>query len=168
MRSEQRLLELHDTEQHGADCQNDGCRSNSDCCGGICQGPNSPPLCGVCQMMMSNCSSNSDCMSGQVCQSSAPPPCDCVAGGVLQTCEAACTSTSCGSGMQCATDGTCVPVPCGHGYQCPALTDCRPDAGGDPHGCTLRPCTTDSDCSEGVCVEGDCSASPGMCELAVP
>jgi hypothetical protein len=131
------------------------------------------------------CTEDSGCPAGQICRIA---QCE-----RFNSCEAACTPQSCGSGADCVnghcvrkrcdqpggaceTDWTCRPGPdtaaaygcapnsCREGYRCPMPFDCNPGAkGADLHGCAVRPCQLSTDCLCGSCVEGICEVAPGVC-----
>jgi hypothetical protein len=63
-----------------------------------------------------------------------------------------------------ATTG-CAFTPCDAGWSCDAQ-DCAMDkigSGADQHGCIDRPCTENTDCGCGYCVNGACEPTLGLC-----
>ena len=142
-------------------CQCD-CGAESDCtrqspayaC--VPPGEPAPPCCGTGPM----CSTSQDCGT---LGDGTPMLCT---GGLCASCIPPCVDDAwCGDGYRCGTDGLCARARCDtDGFACPAHSTCdgqNPES--DSHGCLHDPCTTDSDCSQGACVNGRCWDAAGSC-----
>ncbi len=121
--------------------------------------------CGICITPVRMCETSSDCVQGFVCFEYSES-CPCTPGGLASMCQQACTPSTCDAGTRCSrTSGLCEPIPCSDGYTCPMSQRC---GGGtsepDEHGCETLPCTDDTDCACGACVNGKCAPGPGHCE----
>jgi hypothetical protein len=129
------------------------------------------------------CVVDSDCGdAGVVCQTIAcgghvcAPACDpATCSGVNACVDGICTpkrcdepgAAPCTAGFECdPTDPTastvgCAAVHCSSAADCEAGYDCNSTAPGD--GCVHRPCTVDTDCGCGYCVNAFCEATLGFC-----
>jgi hypothetical protein len=150
----------------GTPLDSTSCRSAADCSSfEECLAQGDAQGCGICTTPDRVCETSSDCMSGFVCLEYAPP-CPCPPGALASHCQPACTSVACDAGTRCNdTTGLCEPIPCSDGYACPVSERCGGEASApDEHGCEKVPCTDDTNCACGACVNGTCAPGPGQCE----
>jgi hypothetical protein len=135
-----------------------GCRSTADCQvpQDLCHEPAAGPYRGGGGDAFSckhECDSDQQCAlsrAGYICLAN-PVGSDC------RTCEPSCAQLACDTGQSCQPDGRCVTTTCRVASDCPANFDCS--AAG---ACVRRRCSADGDC-QGVCVNGACHPTPGMC-----
>ena len=134
------------------------CSSNADCLGNtFCASPESPPSCGACNNTPSTCTTDAQC-APQICE---PRPCACAA---EHACVPGCSeSNPCHTGLACnATTRRCEVVACTTDAQCASTFSCKSLV------CVRRPCTDDTQCGVGACVNGQCFDDRGQCQTPVP
>lgn len=169
------------------------CRTNQDCtvaggAGGFpisylgCYMTAPPRGCGNPTFQPQQCTTDANCGDGGVCQTTA-------CGGHL--CAAACSPATC-NGTNACVNGVCTPkrcdepdaAPCATGFvcnptdptastlgcvpvHCTSAADCDPgydcSSSAPGKGCVHRPCTVDTECACGYCVNGYCEATLGFC-----
>ena len=120
-------------------------------------------MCGTCNNLPSTCATDTDCnfaTTGNVCRERA---CGCAA----QTdCQLGCGATGCREGETCdqqtqrCEQARCATTPCPSGFACVL----------GPTGdvCVRRSCTSDRDCGDVFCVQGQCRSTLGQCGQHVP
>ncbi len=116
------------------------------------------------------CRGDAECGSGYVCE-----PIDRRCPDAALRCVSECSADSCDAGYSC-TDGHCVPGSCADDSSlCFSAELCQPEEpNANPFGCLppscdqtdvgcVATCASDQDCGCGSCVNGQCSATPGVC-----
>lgn len=155
------------------------CNDTQDCqsTGGACLEPGGFLGCGVCNNNFVTCTDDSDCGAGsvssdQICERVSPE--DCACDSSISICKDACTQNSdCDAGESCDPDGHCIETPCStddisaracpHNFECVEVV-CSVD--GDCQVCQRSACDQNSDCAnDNVCVNGECYAELGSCQL---
>lgn len=153
------------------------CRNDRDCDFGLqrCLEPGGFRGCGICfpDFMLEGyrrCTNDSECLArgaGEICEplgdaSRTCTPCS----GPRSVCLAGCSDAApCEEGQVCE-EHRCVGQPCLQSHECPAAHDCDLPSAGQGR-CIRRPCVTDVECADGVCVKGACYTELGRCE-AIP
>jgi hypothetical protein len=122
------------------------CQAGFACSAGDCGGHTCIPECDP-----ATCTGTNTCSNG-LCVAKA---CD-VPGAAA--CE---PGTVCDPGASGATTTGCAPVHCSDTDPCEKNQDCVAAQTG--RGCVTRPCTTDSECDCGYCVNSQCQATLGFC-----
>ena len=137
-------------------CGDDTCHSNADCSASTDNQLNSCFVAGLttCPALRApSCTDDAQCTAGQLCNTDADG-----AGYVSSTCTAPCSGDgTCGPTFACAGDGHCQPRTCA---ECPSFYSCADGT------CRIPPCSHDSECSGGYCVNGICGPALGKCEPA--
>ena len=141
------------------------CKGTQDCdAGGTCVTTKAGcPQCphSACQYPVPPCTQSPDsCSPWGHCQ---PDGGTCVA--LLCTQGYGCIGEDrCAVGNPAADEHGCAPIPCNDGWTCAPNTRCTAPSAPVNHGCTVLPCTSDSDCDCGFCVNGTCGSNLGVCQ----
>jgi hypothetical protein len=168
------------------------CNDDSTCSSGLVCAPNvynGPCLCNGQGLPGSHCIPKcmaNSCAAGETCGTNGHcTPTACTAGYQCATGDACipsragadahgcavalCTSDgyACPAGSRCGGAGMadahgCTPIGCDEGFQCPLNMKCDP-ASSDPHHCTRRACTADTDCDCGACIQNKCEDRLFVC-----
>jgi hypothetical protein len=144
-----------------------GCHDSNDCMGEECFPPGEP----ACLASVTptpnptpSCRDDSECSalnSGLVCDFPDPRVCPCCN---EPACVPGCVSKeNCRLGQSCSATHHCVPQPCATDSDCPQYFACSRLDPQNGSGCARRGCGDDSDCDGGVCVDGYCYGSLGVC-----
>jgi hypothetical protein len=136
------------------------CQQNADCqdSSQYCRAPAECPEEGNCT---TNCASQSDCPKGTVCD---PLSLSCNCGGCVAPCQ---KDADCKEGAVCEKlngGSQCSPKACGGDTDCPPNFKCVALPGPGSR-CLRLDCTTDAQCPDGSCVDGQCYSSLGMCQV---
>lgn len=143
------------------DCPQPSCCGKADDCPGggqICLDPGDHPAgCGICTPAPGNCTIDDDCTGTTICEAIR---CSCEG---ARACVPGCTSDAdCAKGDRCdVATNRCAPITCG------VLTPCPPNFSCESAACVRASCATDIEC-DGFCVDGQCYAAQGTCELPPP
>jgi hypothetical protein len=162
------------------------CTVDGDCGTGKICSSYVTPCCGMTSTTCAAACTATSCAAGQRCN--AAGHCETFPCGDGFTCPA---GTVCSASTAGADANGCAPVLCNAGYTCPTGYQCAAgSAGTDPHGCELQPCsqtgcpinsvcattattgecsvkkcTSDSDCDCGFCVGGSCAGRLSVCVI---
>jgi hypothetical protein len=138
------------------------CRTQKECTnnGLVCSPPDrSVPQCGICMPAPNPCTEDKHCANSGIANAicgNAPCVCD-------QTCVAGCALTSdCREGEICDPNHHCRVRTCAEA--CTVNFECAPGA----KDCSRKPCTSDTQCPQKMCVLGFCYNGLGTCEGPPP